>query len=56
MIVSRRRATGAVPGAAVFRAVRAAAGRVRGSSISDIFDCCSVPGNVEDYVSGFDDF
>jgi hypothetical protein len=25
-------------------------------SISDIFDCCSVPGNVEDYVSGFNDF
>jgi hypothetical protein len=24
--------------------------------LSDIFDCCSVPGNVEDYVSGFDDF
>jgi hypothetical protein len=23
---------------------------------SDIFDCCSVPGDVEDYVSGFDDF
>jgi hypothetical protein len=22
----------------------------------DIFDYCSVPGNVEDYVSGFDDF
>jgi hypothetical protein len=25
-------------------------------SILDIFDCCSVPGNVEDYVNGFDDF
>jgi hypothetical protein len=23
---------------------------------SDIFYCCSVPGNMEDYVSGFDDF
>jgi hypothetical protein len=22
----------------------------------DIFDYCSVPGNVEDYVSGFNDF
>jgi hypothetical protein len=25
-------------------------------SILDIFDCCLVPGNVEDYVSGFNDF
>jgi hypothetical protein len=22
----------------------------------DIFDCCSVPGDVEDYISGLDDF
>jgi hypothetical protein len=26
------------------------------SVLLDIFDCCSVLGNVEDYVSGFDDF
>jgi hypothetical protein len=26
------------------------------SFLLDTFDCCSVPGNVEDYVSGFDDF
>jgi hypothetical protein len=26
------------------------------SVLLDIFDCCSVPGNVEDYISGFDDF
>jgi hypothetical protein len=32
-IVNRRRATGAVPGAAIFRAVRAAAGRVRGRQV-----------------------
>jgi hypothetical protein len=25
-------------------------------SLLDIFDCCSVPGNVEDYISGLDDF
>jgi hypothetical protein len=25
------------------------------SVLLDIFDCCSVPGNVEDYVSGFHD-
>jgi hypothetical protein len=25
-------------------------------SLWDIFDCCSVPGNVEDYISGLDDF
>jgi hypothetical protein len=25
-------------------------------SVSDIFDCCSVPGNMEDYVNSFDDF
>jgi hypothetical protein len=31
--VSRRRATGAVPGAAIFRVVRAAAGRVRGRQV-----------------------
>jgi hypothetical protein len=26
------------------------------SVLLDIFDCCSVPGYVEDYVSGFNDF
>jgi hypothetical protein len=26
------------------------------SVLLDTFDRCSVPGNVEDYVSGFDDF
>jgi hypothetical protein len=26
------------------------------SILLDIFDCCSMLDNVEDYVSGFDDF
>jgi hypothetical protein len=26
------------------------------SILLDIFDCCSVPGDVENYISGFDDF
>jgi hypothetical protein len=25
-------------------------------SLWDIFDCCLVPGDVEDYISGLDDF
>jgi hypothetical protein len=25
-------------------------------SLWDVFDCCSVPGDVEDYISGLDDF